>query len=282
MFRGVLLGAAGALGVASQTDSLDSLPNTLLRSSLNAYDALKSNKSQSSSQNKEDLDKLALQIAELKALQAARTYYKLAILTSSGVLVLYYFGYSFSDIMYVTKAALSKAVSSLETKINFVGTKIEQTKAQLLSKVSDVENTVELTSQSLEKKVELSADEIRFDLSQLDAKFITLEEGQKKMVLTAESLDEHILKLEEKFNANAKQLNKANEGIELLVRGVESLPQMRGDIVTDLRKYLSKGSSSVRNLFFGEVAKKQENQLSGERDLPRTEGKGLIHTIVTQ
>lgn len=261
VFRGIILGAGGAIGVCSQTESLNDVPRFVLRSALNGYDKLTHRHSESKTSSTEgttsqELQLLTQQIAELKASTAGSRdnkpviiyggststgLIKVVMITTTGVVICYYFGYGFNDIMYVTKSTLSTAVKTLEENIGFIGVKLEKTKNELVAKISTVEEMIFATSKDLETQIDNETGKIKSQIGQLDSKFYKIEKSQQDIKTSANRMDSHMAALEAKFDINGVELAKANSGIKLLINSVMDLPHVKSNsnLMGELRSFVS-------------------------------------------
>lgn len=265
MLRGILIGAGGALGVCSQSDTLNDLPRGLLTSALKGYNKIsRNNPNDLSETSSQDLQALSDEIRSLKLLSnnrsqdkqiivygsgsGASSIVKLVIVGSAGVCVCYYFGFGFNDIMYVTKSTLTKAVSKLEEKVGFVGTKLEKTREQLLAMISSVEESIFSSSEALKEQINHETDIINGKIDGLDGKFERIEISQSDIKNNTNNLHRQIAALQEKFTKNGFELEKANSGIRLLVNSVVDLPHVRVDssLYSELKNFLGNNISWFR------------------------------------
>lgn len=133
-----------------------------------------------------------------------------------GVLVLYGFGFSFSDFMYVTKRALNIAVETLEQGIQHLGTAVEVVKRELSYKIGLVEEKVDETRKSLEEKISSEVGDVKRELDVIgsDVRSIaSVQDGVQDMV---QGLESRFIYLEKKMDGAADKLSVANKGISLL------------------------------------------------------------------
>lgn len=262
VFRGILIGAGSALGLCSQTESLNDIPRSMLKGALNGYDKLSSkSSSQGSNLNDPELKSLAEEIQALKILASkssnerqvivygsnsgSSTIVKVILVSTAGACVCYYYGVGFSDIMYVTKSTLNKAVEKLENQVEYVGVKLENTREQLLAMISSVEETIFSTSKELQTQIDTETAKINCKIDGLDDKFEKIETSQQYIKSSTKKLDSQISVLQNKFDRNGLELEKANSGIRLLINSVVDLPHVRQDtgLYSDLKTFLTQGFS---------------------------------------
>lgn len=263
LFKGILLGAGGALGVCSQSESLNDVPRFILKSALAGYDKISLNHtssqtpgsttgSDSAISQSAELQALSKQIAELKASNANKSIVvyggssssgiaKIVVITTTGVVICWYFGYGFNDVMYVTKSTLNKAIKAVEGQVEYVGVKLEKAKTEIFGKISSVEKMIFSSSKDLETKIDSETGKIRVQIQELDGKFYGIETSQHDIKGTTNKMNSRLGNLEAKFDANGRELEKANSGIKLLISSVMDLPhvQQNRNLMFSLKNFVS-------------------------------------------
>ncbi|GBG27329.1 Hypothetical Protein FCC1311_035512 [Hondaea fermentalgiana] len=133
-----------------------------------------------------------------------------------GVLFLYMKGYSFADFMYVTKKALAVAVEALEEGIENLGVALEAAKRELSYKLGLLEDKVDETRESLEKKITEEVGDVKKDLGVVGNDVKGISRAQEQVHGLVQSIETQIDSIESRMEGVGDQLNTANRGIYLL------------------------------------------------------------------
>ncbi|GAB2280311.1 hypothetical protein Dimus_014952 [Dionaea muscipula] len=101
-------------------------------------------------------------------------------------------GFSFSDLMYVTKKNMEVAVSSLTKNLEGVSEAVAKAKMHLTQRIENLDGKVEYVKETT-KSIENEVRNTRDDLSRIGSEFLQLKN-------TVESLDEKVSTIESKQN----------------------------------------------------------------------------------
>lgn len=185
---------------------------------------------------------LTNEVSRMRMQQSYPPYYTkgtswLSMISVGGVCVavLYGFGFSFSDFMYVTKKALSVAVATLEQGIENVGIALEAVKRELSYKMGLIEEKVDDTRESLEAKIASEVGDVKRELSVVGEDVKGVAKRQEDVQDMMQGLETQFKYLENKMEGASDQLSSANTGIGLLCKAVVStMSTARGDTTHNL------------------------------------------------
>lgn len=231
---------------------------------------------------------LTNEVSRMRLQQSYPPYYArgsswLSVISVGGVcvLVLYGFGFSFNDFMYVTKKALSVAVAALEQGIENLGTALENAKRELSYKVGLVEEKVDETRESLEEKIASEVGDVKRELSLVGEDVKSVAKTQEDVQDMVQGLETQFKYLENQMEGASDQLSNANTGISLLCKAVVStmsvsqgdtghIPEDSRSIYEKLVRFTENTLEPVRSTFSFGYRKKIPNP---------TEPQGL-HVLV--
>jgi len=130
-----------------------------------------------------------------------------------GVLFMYWRGYSFKDVMYVTQTALGVAVETLEFGIENLGVALETAKRELTYKLGLVEDKLDETKVSLENKIEVEVGQVRMDIKGVSNDIQGLSYSHDRVHTMVNNIETQMTCMEGRID---EQLATANKGIYLL------------------------------------------------------------------
>uniref|UniRef100_A0A7S3PHN5 DUF1664 domain-containing protein n=1 Tax=Aplanochytrium stocchinoi TaxID=215587 RepID=A0A7S3PHN5_9STRA len=148
--------------------------------------------------------------------QGGMSWYTIATVGGVTTATLYFMGYSWNDVMYVTKRVLKDAVEQLEEGLDQVGVALETTKRELSYKIGLLEDKMDETRHSLEEKLEAQVGDVKRELAGVgdDVKIVANMQGKVQTVV--EDLETQMQTLGHKIEHSSSQLSRANHGIYLL------------------------------------------------------------------
>jgi len=180
--RGGLFGASaglGALTIVNNPDGLSGVAQSVGSFALNSL-AQSGNGNYHHGQVDTALQPLSQQMIELSnevarlrsqgqiqvyhAGQNGISWYSIATVGGVTTATLYYMGYSWNDVMYVTKRVLKDAVEQLEEGLEQVGVALDNTKRELAYKIGILEEKMDDTRVSLESKLEKEVGSLKVEL----------------------------------------------------------------------------------------------------------------------
>ena len=172
---------------------------------------------------------LTHEVSRIRLQNAYSPYYSrgsswLSLISVGGVCiaVLYGFGFSFNDFMYVTKKALNVAVAALEQGIEHLGVAVENVKRELSYKMGLIEEKVDETRESLEAKIASEVGDVKRELSTVGEDVKSVAKSQEDVQDMVQGLETQYKYLENQMEGASDQLSNANTGINLLCKAVVS------------------------------------------------------------
>ncbi|XP_076956421.1 uncharacterized protein LOC143631592 [Bidens hawaiensis] len=112
-----------------------------------------------------------------------------AALGTLGYGYMWWKGYSFSDLMYVTKSNITNAISNLKTNLEQVSDAIAAAKKHLSQRVENLDGKVDKHVE-ISKSIKTEVNDVKDNLSQLDYSLGALKDMVSGMIMTLEEKQE--------------------------------------------------------------------------------------------
>ena len=165
-------------------------------------------------------------------------------------------GYSWDDIIYVTKSAFDDSVEALESSIDATSKAVAATRKALGEQVAVVEQQIRDTGEELELKIErevgLARDDIATVKDQLDETDVALRDIQAKMATEGQlsELTELVVETSKTARHTSSDVRGLHSQLENVASDVTELKGMVSQQTVELRNWMqSQLEDAVENAF---------------------------------